>query len=165
MPSWRGSIRSEGKFTLNRYWTWGWDGTLTSDKTFPSHYLEDGRDVATSLAYLTGIHDRDYFSAQALYFQSLMPGIDQDLYPYSLPYVRHSVILDEPVWGGEMGFDWSAYLAARGLACGGETGNACAAALLQPDVQPTATLDDQGRRGVRDNHAHRPRMVAQGATP
>src|SRR5436305_6483868 len=38
-----------------------------------------------------------------------MPGEDQDLYPYATPYVRHSVTFDEPVWGGEFGFDWSAY--------------------------------------------------------
>ncbi len=106
---WRGSIRSQGEFKLNPYWTWGWDGTLFSDRTFPNHYLNDDRDVVTNVAYLTGIHDRNYFSAEALYFQTLMPGQDQDLYPSALPYIRHSFTLDDPVWGGELGFDWSVY--------------------------------------------------------
>jgi LPS-assembly protein len=110
---WRGSIRSQGEFDINRYWTWGWDGTLTSDKTFPNHYLNDDRDTATDIAYLTGIHDRNYFSAEALYFQTLMPGEDQDLYPYALPYIRHSVTFDQPVLDGELGFDWSAYSVHR----------------------------------------------------
>jgi LPS-assembly protein len=107
--TWRGAVRTQGEFKLNRNWTWGWDATVISDRTFLNHYLADDRDEATSVAYLTGIHDRNYFSAQALYFQTLMPGQDQDLFPYALPYIRHSITLDDPVWGGELGFDWTAY--------------------------------------------------------
>jgi LPS-assembly protein len=107
--TWRGSVRSQGEFELNRYWTWGFDGTLTSDRTFPHHYLQDDRDQAINVAYLNGIHDRNYFSAEALYFQTFMPEEDQNLFPYALPYVRHSVTLDNPVWDGELGFDWSVY--------------------------------------------------------
>jgi LPS-assembly protein len=107
--TWRGSVRSQGEFEINRNWSWGFDGTLTSDKTFMHHYLQDDRDQAINVAYLNGIHDRNYFSAEALYFQTLMPEEDQDLFPYALPYVRHSVTLDEPVWNGELGFDWSVY--------------------------------------------------------
>ena len=31
---WRGGIRTTGQFYLNQDWTLGWDGTLTSDRTF-----------------------------------------------------------------------------------------------------------------------------------
>ena len=65
-----------GGFRLNDTWDWGWDGTLTSDKTFLDKYDFDERDLATSKLYLTGMDDRNYFSAQALHFRTL--SLDED---------------------------------------------------------------------------------------
>jgi LPS-assembly protein len=110
---WRGALRSEGNFALNNRWSWGWDGTLTSDKTFMSRYDFDYRDEAVSRLYLTGLHDRNYFSAQALHFRTLLVEEDQDELPYALPYVQYSYTFDRPVLGGELGFDTSIYSLSR----------------------------------------------------
>jgi LPS-assembly protein len=110
---WRGSVRTEGDFTINSRWSWGWDGTLVSDKTFMSRYDIDSRDEALSRLHLTGLHDRNYFSAQALHFRTLLVEEDQDELPYVLPYVRHSYTFDRPVLGGELGLDTSIYSLSR----------------------------------------------------
>ena len=106
---WRGSARARGNLAINKDWNWGWDGTLVSDRTFMRKYDIDGRDEALSQVYLTGLHDRNYFSAQLMNFQTLLTVEDQDYFPYAVPYVQNSYTLDQPVWGGEFGFDWNVY--------------------------------------------------------
>jgi LPS-assembly protein len=106
---WRGAARTQGSFDLNQNWSWGWDGTLTSDKTFMDKYKIDSRDEAMDRVYLTGMHDRNYFSAQALHFQSLDTDTDQDFFPTAVPYVQHEYTFDQPVFGGEFGYDWNVY--------------------------------------------------------
>ena len=92
------------RFKLNDTWDWGWDGTLTSDKTFLDQYDFDERDLATSKLYLTGMDDRNYFSAQALHFRTLSLAEDQDDFPVVLPYVNSEYTLDQAVLGGELSF-------------------------------------------------------------
>ena len=36
--TWRGSVESEGKFAINKQWTWGWEAVLLSDKYFLQDY-------------------------------------------------------------------------------------------------------------------------------
>ena len=55
-----------------------------------------------------------------------------------LPYVRHSVTFDEPVWGGELGFDWSAYSVHREIRCSPTNPNA---PLTDIDLGPTRRGD------------------------
>lgn len=110
---WRGAVTTEGGFRLNDTWDWGWDGTLTSDKTFLDKYDFDDRDVATSKIYLTGMDDRSYFSAQALHFRTLTLEQDQDTMPMALPYINSEYTFDQAVLGGELSFDVSAYSLSR----------------------------------------------------
>ena len=110
---WRGALTSEGRFKIDDRWFWGWDGTLVSDKTFLRHYDFDERDTATSQVYVTGIDGRNYYSAQALHFQTLLVEEDQDLFPTALPYVRANYMFEEPVLGGELGLDMNAYSLSR----------------------------------------------------
>lgn len=110
---WRGALRTDGRFDINDNWTWGWDGTLVSDKNFMDKYKIDSRDEAVDRLFITGINDRNYFSAQALYFQSLDDDDDQDTFPTALPYIEHSYTLDQPVLGGEFGYDWNLYSIRR----------------------------------------------------
>jgi LPS-assembly protein len=117
----RGAVRTVGDFRLNDTWDWGWDGTLTSDKTFLNRYDFDERDLATSEIYLTGMDDRNYFSAQALHFRYLYHDEDldsppQSTVPIALPYVNSEYTFDQSVFGGELGFDWSVYYLSRGEA-------------------------------------------------
>lgn len=110
---WRGALTSAGEFSLGKDWSWGWDGTLTSDKTFLRRYNFDDRDMATSRLYVTGMEDRNYVSAQAIYFQTLLTDESQGTIPYALPYVRSSYVFDQPVFGGELGLNSSAYSLTR----------------------------------------------------
>ena len=111
--TWRGAVTTAGDFKLNDTWDWGWDGTLTSDKTFLSKYEYDGRDLATSKVYVTGMEDRNYFSAQALHFRTLSLVEDQSTIPVALPYINSEYTFDQAVLGGEMSFDLSAYSLSR----------------------------------------------------
>jgi LPS-assembly protein len=107
--TWRGAARSQGSFSLNQYWNWGWDGTAVSDQDFLDKYKLDGRNEAVNQVYLTGIHDRNFFSAQALNYYPLDPQEHEDFYPYAVPYIQHSYTLDQPVLGGEFGYNWNVY--------------------------------------------------------
>ena len=111
--TWRGAVKTAGEFKLNDTWDWGWDGTLTSDKTFLNHYDFDNRDLATSKVYLTGMEDRNYFSAQALHFRTLSLIEDQSTFPEALPYINSEYTFDQAVLGGELGVDFSAYSLSR----------------------------------------------------
>lgn len=110
---WRGAVTSDGHFRLNDTLHWGWDGTLTSDKKFLDHYDFDGRELATSKLYLTGMDDRNYFSAQALHFKTLSLAEDQGDFPTVLPYINSEYTLEQAVLGGELSFDVSAYSLSR----------------------------------------------------
>jgi LPS-assembly protein len=111
--TWRGAVETTGGFKLNDTWDWGWDGTLTSDKTFLSNYDFSGRNLATSKLYLTGMEDRNYFSAQALHFRTLSLVEDQSTIPVALPYINSEYTFDQAVLGGEMSVDFSAYSLSR----------------------------------------------------
>ena len=111
--TWRGAVKSTGGFRLNDTWDWGWDGTLTSDKTFLNEYDFDERDLATSKVYLTGMEDRSYFSAQALHFRTLSLVEDQSTIPTALPYINSEYTFGDAVLGGELSFDVSAYSLSR----------------------------------------------------
>ena len=121
--SWRGALQSKGDFRLNDVWTWGWDGTAASDHTFLNDYDIDNSTLITSSAHITGLADRNYASAQAFYYQTTLDQSDlidtqreqygQDKLPYALPYVNLSYYFDQPVLGGELGFDMNAYSLRR----------------------------------------------------
>lgn len=107
--TWRGAARTQGNFALNQNWNWGWDGTLVSDKTFLNKYKIDSRNEAVSQAFITGMHDRNYFSAQMLNFQPLDVDEQEDFYPYAVPFIQNSYTFDQPVLGGEFGYNWNVY--------------------------------------------------------
>ncbi|MCB1379555.1 MAG: LPS-assembly protein LptD [Alphaproteobacteria bacterium] len=111
---WRGALTSTGDFRLNDTWTWGWDGTLVSDRAFLNEYDYDSRDMAVSSVNLTGLSGRNYTKAQALHYRTLLTGEDQDLMPVALPYVTSNYIFDQQVLGGELGFNFNAYSLRRG---------------------------------------------------
>ncbi|MGE4244777.1 MAG: LPS-assembly protein LptD [Parvibaculaceae bacterium] len=105
----RGFARTQGDFRINDRWTWGWDITQASDRTFARRYRIDSRDHIENVIHLTGLSGRNYFSAQALQFRGLLSTDDNDTYPFVAPYIRHSYYFDQPVLGGELGFDTNVY--------------------------------------------------------
>jgi len=105
----RGFARSKGDFTINKRWSWGWDGTLISDDTFARRYDIDGRDDIVSQAYLTGVNDRNFFSAEALHFRGVTQADNNKTFPFAVPYLRYNLMLDKPVFGGALGFNTNMY--------------------------------------------------------
>ncbi len=105
----RGFVRTQGDFRINDYWTWGWDATAVSDDTVMRRYRLDDRTDIASVTYLTGIHDRNYFTARAYHFQGLLTTDADSTFPIMAPYVRHNYIFDQPVLGGELGLNTSVY--------------------------------------------------------
>jgi LPS-assembly protein len=69
----RGGVRTTGDFTIDQYWSFGWDGTLSTDRTFTRNYKALNADVTDTVSniHLTGIGDRSYFDARVEYFQIL----------------------------------------------------------------------------------------------
>ncbi len=96
---WRGAVESAGDFALNDNWNWGWDGVLTSDRTFLDDYDYDNSRIADSEVYVKGLWDRNYVSAQALHFAALASDVDAGSLPTALPYVTGEHYLNEDIIG------------------------------------------------------------------
>ena len=110
---WRGAVSSTGDFRIDNTWSWGWDGTLVSDRSFLDDYDIDNDDMAVSSLHVTGLADRNYATAQALHYRTLLNGENQDFMPVVLPYVSTSYIFDQTMLGGEVSFDMNAYSLSR----------------------------------------------------
>lgn len=100
----RGAIQSTGAFALNQFWTFGWDATVASDRTFLRDYnlIGDTVTTKTSTAYLTGQGDRSYFDVRGLYFLGLGVTDDQSRQPV-VGTLNYNKVFDKPIWGGEAG--------------------------------------------------------------
>ncbi len=105
----RGYVRTKGEFEINQRWKYGWDATAISDDTFARRYDIDGRTEVISQAWLTGINDRNYFNANLLDFRGLLATDNNRTFPFATPYVRYNLVLDQPVFGGELGFNTNFY--------------------------------------------------------
>jgi LPS-assembly protein len=105
----RGGVRTTGDFSINQYWSFGWDGTLATDRTFTRNYgvLNTDSVTTTSNVHLTGLHDRNYLDIRAMYFQALtdVPGpsiYDQGRQAAVVPVIDYSHVFDDPLLGGEI---------------------------------------------------------------
>jgi len=106
---WRGWVRTQGEFHINRRWMWGWDGTIVSDDTFGREYDFDKRTEIASFIYLDGIHERNYTTVRAYNFQGLLQTDRQNTFPTAAPYFRHDYTFDFSVLGGELGLSTDIY--------------------------------------------------------
>ncbi len=109
---WRGDINSKGDFRINELWTWGWDGTVISDKTFYQDYgfykvatgdlLRSTPDHVISQAYLQGRGQRSFFDLRALYFYGFTSADNQKHIPIVHPALNHEYVFGSPILGGEL---------------------------------------------------------------
>lgn len=74
----RGEIDSKGQFNINKYWTFGWNGSFASDKWFEADYKLSENDYSQtffgekrSSIYLHGQSDRGLFDLSSDYFSGL----------------------------------------------------------------------------------------------
>lgn len=103
----RGSIKTRGRFTLNPYYSWGWDVLLESDDTFRRFYNLDSRlrTDRVSQIYLEGLHDRNYFSTRFYNTQSLLFTDEEFSESVVYPIIDYDYVVDTPVVGGELSFN------------------------------------------------------------
>ncbi len=121
----RGGINTAGEFNLTQDWTFGWNGTLLTDRTFTRDYgvLNGDTSETISTVHLTGLRDRNYFEARASYYailtsQASMADYEKSRYDQgrqpivgeidSKKYADHSVL------GGELSFTTNVTALNRG---------------------------------------------------
>jgi LPS-assembly protein len=110
---WRGAVSTKGDFKASKTLSWGWKGVLPSDRTFLRNYDLDNRRIAQNEIYARNLSDRDYVSAQLLSFDPLRTTVDDESLPTALPYMWGEHFINDPVMGGELSVNWSAYSIAR----------------------------------------------------
>ncbi|WP_245285254.1 LPS-assembly protein LptD [Bradyrhizobium sp. WSM3983] len=109
----RGAVDTKGQFALNDKWVWGWDGVLLSDYFFMSDYrLAQYKDPfgsiqslpteAISQLYLTGVGNRSFFDARAIYYLSYSG--NQNRVPVVAPVIDYSNVINSPILGGEFSY-------------------------------------------------------------
>jgi LPS-assembly protein len=109
----RGGVETKGQFALNDKWVWGWDGVALTDYMLLSDYrLAQYKDPlqsfltlpteAISQLYLTGVGNRSYFDARAIYYLSLSG--NQTQVPVVAPVIDYSNVLNHSVLGGELSY-------------------------------------------------------------
>jgi LPS-assembly protein len=109
----RGGVETKGQFALNDKWVWGWEGVALSDYMVMSDYsLSLYKDPlaaflalpteAISQLYLTGVGNRSYFDARAIYFLSLSG--NQSQVPVVAPVIDYSNVVNHSVLGGEFSY-------------------------------------------------------------
>ncbi len=104
----RGGVRTTGEFAINSMWSFGWDGTLSTDRTFTRNYSVLNADTAVTQSniHLTGIGESSYFDIRAMHFEILTdspsnPIYDQGRQGDALPVADYSRVFDDPVLGGQ----------------------------------------------------------------
>lgn len=104
----RGGLRSTGSFDINRYWEFGWDGTISTDRAFTRDYsvLNDDKNFTTSEVHLTGLRDRNYLDVRAEYFEVLTDNpaskYAQGRQAVVTPVIDYNRVFDNPVLGGQL---------------------------------------------------------------
>ena len=112
----RGGVETKGQFALNDKWTWGWDGVALSDYYFMSDYrLAQYKDPfgsfmslpteAISQLYLTGVGNRSFFDARAIYYLSFSG--NQSQVPVVAPVIDYNNVINSPVLGGEFSYKFN----------------------------------------------------------
>jgi LPS-assembly protein len=109
----RGGVETRGEFALNDKWVWGWEGIALTDYMILSDYrLSLYKDAfaaflqlpteAPSQLYLTGVGNRSYFDARAIYYLSLSG--NQSQVPVVWPVVDYNNVINHSVLGGEVSY-------------------------------------------------------------
>lgn len=112
---WRGGVTTSGKFAINDRWSWGWDGTLVSDRTFfqdymlanfrrPAAVFSQVPTDAVSQLYVTGVGTRSFFEARTMYFYGFSEADVQNQIPVVHPVVDYDKVYDRPVFGGQLSY-------------------------------------------------------------
>ena len=117
---WRGAFNSSAAFRINNNWSWGWNGTLATDRRFLSDYHLNSStdDLSASTLHLTGEGKKSWFDARLYKFSATSDDntVDragntlmwragsnlQDKLPVVHPVVDYDLVSQQPVAGGEV---------------------------------------------------------------
>ncbi len=97
---WFASAR--GSFTLNARFDWGFSGAVQSERTMMRRFDIDERDMILSRVWLRGLHDRNWFLAEAAHYRGLRDTDRRGEDPRLLPRVEHEYTFAPPVLGGAL---------------------------------------------------------------
>ncbi len=109
----RGSIKTKGNFSINRFWRWGWNITAVTDDTFRRDYNLSGSTNLRSNLFLTGLGRRNYFNAEIIRYRGLLAEDRSTITPFVLPVMDSSIFTDDGLFGGELEFSNSLVKLAR----------------------------------------------------
>lgn len=165
----RGSVETSGRFNLSPRWTWGWDGVLVSDPTYFADYkirsLQSrsadlisffGQTEGISQLFLVGRGDRSYFDARTIHYTGFTSADQQKALPLIHPVVDYQYIFNQPVLGGELGYNVNITSLSRDSASFDAiskvamAGNLCGATTADPVVKTSANCL---LRGVPGNYS------------
>lgn len=117
LDGFRGSLETEGVFSLASWWRFGWDITIESDDSFRKFYKLDSvlqKDRVNQVS-LVGQSERNYFSAWGYHFGGLnfdeTPTAESRVHPV----VDWNYIVGAPILGGELSFNANALSLTRDL--------------------------------------------------
>ena len=101
----RGFVETWGRFNINEFWDWGFDGILASDRTFVGDYRLSSQTHGRSQLFLTGLSTRNYFNARAAHYTVLNERDYQDELPVVHPVVDYNYVHGQSVGGGTVRFN------------------------------------------------------------
>ena len=112
---WRGGVTTSGNFAITDRWSWGWDGTLVSDRTFfqdymlanfkrPTAVFSQVPTDAVSQIYVTGVGTRSFFEARTMYFYGFSEADVQNQIPVVHPVIDYDKVHDRPIFGGQLSY-------------------------------------------------------------
>lgn len=113
----RGAVRTTGEYSIGRFWQFGWDGTIQTDRSFTGDYstVAPGGRFVTSEVYLTGVINQTYYNAAAYYFQNVddpSPRNDQARQAVVHPVIDFQHVM--PFFGGQLTYDANVISLTRG---------------------------------------------------
>ncbi|MFK7791263.1 MAG: LPS-assembly protein LptD, partial [Devosiaceae bacterium] len=100
----RGSLASNGAFSINEHWDFGWNLYWQSDRRYFRDYtIESGSaDQVVSDIYITGLHDRSYFDARVERIEvTTLSALNQNQ-PWTLPVIDYDRRFTPGALGGEL---------------------------------------------------------------
>jgi LPS-assembly protein len=111
----RGSVQTRGKFSLSSWWKFGWDVTVESDDTFRRFYKLDDilQTDRVNTVYLQGLGERSHFSITGYQLGGLLLSDTSSSASWIRPVVDWNYIMNQPVLGGELGWNVNAASLAR----------------------------------------------------
>jgi LPS-assembly protein len=115
LDGWRGSVVTQGLFSLASWWKFGWDVTVESDDTFRRFYKLDSilQTDRVNSVFLQGLNDRNYFGMTFYQFGGLLLEDKPLSESYVHPVIDYNYIVGQPVLGGELSFTGNALSLSR----------------------------------------------------